>query len=79
MGSVKGDLSSQRALALDKPLFYLLLQSARAVDALDLGVNGDFAFAFAACSFSGSTLANGGGLTSALQCNVGLILFLCGF
>jgi len=77
MGSVKRDLSSQSALALGKPFFYLLLQSMRAVDALDLGVYGDFAFA--ACSFSGSTLANGGGLATALQCYMGLILFLCGF
>jgi hypothetical protein len=77
MDSLKRDLSSQSTLALGKPSLYLLSESARAIDALDLGVCGDFAFA--ACSFSGSTLANGGGLTSALKCYMGLILFFCGF
>jgi hypothetical protein len=38
MGSVKRDLSWESAPALRKPFFYLLLQSTRAVDALDLGV-----------------------------------------
>jgi hypothetical protein len=38
MASVKRDLSSETALALGKPFFYLLLQSTPAVDALDLGV-----------------------------------------
>jgi hypothetical protein len=67
MGLVKRDLSLQSALALE---------STRAVNALGLGVQCDFAFA--ACSFSRSTLANGGGLTSALQCYMTLILPLCG-
>jgi hypothetical protein len=38
MGSVKWNLSSHSTLALGEPFFYLLLQSARAVDTLDLGV-----------------------------------------
>jgi hypothetical protein len=37
MGSVNRDLSSLSALALRKPFFYLLLQSACPLDTLDLG------------------------------------------
>jgi hypothetical protein len=36
--TIGSDVSSHSALALGKPFFYLLLQSARALDALDLGV-----------------------------------------
>jgi hypothetical protein len=38
LSSVKRDLSWESTLALRKPFFDLLLQSTRAVDALNLGV-----------------------------------------
>jgi hypothetical protein len=71
---VKRRLSPKSALALSNDFFYLHLQSTLALDALDLGV-----YALAARSFSSSTLANGGDLTSALQSDMGFKLLLCGF
>jgi len=38
MDSVQPGLSSEGRLALEKPFFYLLLQSTRTIDALHLGV-----------------------------------------
>jgi len=77
MGTVGRGLSSERALALGKPFFYLPLQSSGAVDALDLGVQGNFVLA--ARSFSNGTPANGGSPTSALQSDISLIVLLRSF